>query len=38
MLIVPIASIVAGVLFLLASAFYRRDLDKVDKVVVEMEK
>ena len=38
MLTVPIAAIVAGVLFLLASAFYRRDLDKVDKVVVEMEK
>ncbi len=37
MLAVPIAAIVAGVLFLLASAFYRRDLEKVDKVVVEME-
>jgi len=37
MLAVPIASVLAGVLFLLAAAFYRRDLDKVDKVVVEME-
>jgi MFS family permease len=38
MLVVPLASIVAGVLFLAASAFYRRDLEKVDKVVVEMER
>jgi MFS family permease len=38
MLTVPIAAIVAGVLFLAASAFYRRDLEKVDKVVVEMDK
>ena len=37
MLAVPLASILAGVLFLLAAAFYRKDLDKVDKVVVEME-
>jgi len=37
MLVVPVASILAGVLFLLAAVFYRRDLDKVDKVVVEME-
>jgi sugar phosphate permease len=38
MLTVPLGAIVAGVLFLLASAFYRRDLEKVDKVVVEMER
>jgi MFS family permease len=38
MLTVPVAAVVAGVLFLLASLFYRRDLEKVDKVVVEMEK
>jgi MFS family permease len=38
MLAVPIASVIAGVLFLLAAAFYRRDLEKVDKVVVEMER
>ena len=37
MLAVPIASILAAVLFLLAALFYRRDLEKVDKVVVEME-
>ena len=37
MLLVPIASLVAGVLFLLAAMFYRRDLEKVDKVAVEME-
>jgi hypothetical protein len=37
MLIVPIASVFAGVLFLLAALFYRRDLEKVDKVVVEMD-
>jgi len=37
MLAVPVASIVAGALFLLAARFYRRDLAKVDKVVVEME-
>jgi len=38
MLVVPLASIAAGALFLAASAFYRRDLEKVDKVVVEMER
>jgi hypothetical protein len=38
MLLVPLASIVAGVLFLLSALFYRRDLAKVDKVVVEMER
>ncbi len=37
MLVVPIASLLAGVLFLVAAAFYRRDLEKVDKVAVEME-
>jgi len=37
MMIVPAASVVAGVLFLAASAYYRRDLAKVDKVAVEME-
>ncbi|HVO38438.1 MAG TPA: MFS transporter [Spirochaetia bacterium] len=36
MLLVPITSILAGVLFLGAAAFYRRDLAKVDKVKVEM--
>jgi predicted MFS family arabinose efflux permease len=36
MLAVPIASILAGGLFLAAAVFYRRDLEKVDKVVVEM--
>jgi MFS family permease len=38
MLIVPAASAIAGILFLLASRFYPRDLAKVDKVVVEMER
>jgi MFS family permease len=38
MLVVPVASLIAGVLFLLSAMFYRRDLEKVDKVVVEMEK
>jgi MFS family permease len=38
MLLVPLASVLAGLLFLLAANFYRRDLEKVDKVVVEMEK
>jgi MFS family permease len=38
MLTVPIASVIAGVLFLLASAFYGKDLSKVDKVAVEMER
>jgi MFS family permease len=37
MLVVPLASAVAGVLFLIAAMFYRRDLEKVDKVAVEME-
>jgi sugar phosphate permease len=37
MILVPIASVLAGLLFLAAAAFYRRDLEKVDKVVVEME-
>jgi len=38
MIVVPFASALAGVLFLAAAAFYRRDLDKVDKVAVEMER
>jgi hypothetical protein len=38
MLLVPIASLIAGALFLVSAAFYRRDLEKVDKVVVEMER
>jgi MFS family permease len=38
MLLVPLASILAGVLFLFAAMAYRRDLKKVDKVVVEMER
>ncbi|HEY9594217.1 MAG TPA: hypothetical protein VHE79_07055, partial [Spirochaetia bacterium] len=38
MLMVPVASVAAGVLFLVASAFYKRDLAKVDKVAVEMER
>jgi MFS family permease len=38
MLFVPAASVVAGILFLAAAAFYRRDLAKADKVVVEMER
>ncbi len=38
LLLVPLASILAGALFLAASAFYRRDLAKVDKVIVEMER
>jgi len=37
MMSVPAASVFAGVLFLLATVFYRRDLAKVDKVAVEME-
>jgi MFS family permease len=37
MMSVPAASLFAGVLFLLATLFYRRDLAKVDKVAVEME-
>ncbi|MGA2379368.1 MAG: MFS transporter [Spirochaetia bacterium] len=38
MLAVPVASVIAGVLFLLAAMFYRGDLDRVDKVVVQMER
>jgi MFS family permease len=37
MSIVPAASVLAGVLFLLAAIFYRRDLEKTDKIAVEME-
>jgi sugar phosphate permease len=37
MMSVPAASGLAGVLFLLAAIFYRKDLAKVDKVKVEME-
>ena len=37
MMSVPAASLLAGILFLLATVFYRRDLAKVDKVKVEME-
>ena len=37
MMSVPAASAFAGVLFLLAAIFYRKDLSKVDKVKVEME-
>ncbi len=36
MLIVPLTAILAGILFLAAAGFYRRDLAKVDKVKVEM--
>ncbi len=38
MLVVPFASVVAGILFLAAAVFYPRDLQKVDKVAVEMER
>jgi MFS family permease len=38
LLLVPLFSVAAGILFLLASRFYPRDLAKVDKVVVEMER
>jgi len=38
MMSVPAASVFAGVLFLAAAFFYRRDLGKVDKVHVEMER
>jgi MFS family permease len=38
MLAVPCAAVLAGILFLAASLFYKRDLAKVDKVVVEMER
>jgi len=37
MMTVPAASVLAGMLFLLATIWYRRDLEKVDKVKVEME-
>jgi MFS family permease len=37
MLVVPAMAGLAGILFLLASLFYKRDLAKVDKVVVEMQ-
>jgi MFS family permease len=37
MFLAPLTSVLAGVLFMAASAFYRRDLAKVDKVKVEME-
>ena len=37
MLLAPLTAGIAGVLFLAAAAFYRRDLEKVDKVKVEME-
>jgi predicted MFS family arabinose efflux permease len=36
--IVPAASALAGALFLLAAIFYRRDLEKTDKIAVEMER
>jgi hypothetical protein len=38
MLVVPAMAAFAGVLFLLASLFYKRDLAKVDKVIVEMQR
>jgi MFS family permease len=37
MLLAPLTSVFAGLLFLAAAAYYRRDLAKVDKVKVEME-
>ncbi len=37
LLVVPAASVFAGVLYLAASAFYRRDVNKVGAVHVEME-
>jgi len=37
MLLAPVTSVVAGVLFLAASIFYKRDLEKVAKVKVEFE-
>ncbi len=37
MTIVPAASLVAGILFLLAGVFYKKDLAKTDKIKVEME-
>jgi len=38
MMLVPAASVFAGILFLLAAIFYKRDLAKVDRVHVEMER
>jgi MFS family permease len=38
MMLPPIVSAAGGVLFLIASAFYKRDLDKVDKVEVHIER
>jgi MFS family permease len=38
LLFVPCAAVLAGILFLVASLFYKKDLEKVDKVVVEMER
>jgi hypothetical protein len=37
LLAVPAASLLAGVLYLAASAFYRRDVQKVGTIPVEME-
>jgi MFS family permease len=37
MLLAPLAAVIAGILFLAASFFYKRDLDKVAKVTVEFE-
>ena len=37
MLVAPLTSVFAGILFLAAGAFYRRDLAKADKVKIEME-
>ncbi len=37
MLVAPVASVFAGILFLAASVFYKRDLEKVAKVNVEFE-
>jgi MFS family permease len=37
MMVVPAAAALAGVLFLLAAVWYRRDVEKVDKVKVELE-
>jgi MFS family permease len=38
MLLAPLTAVLAGVLFLAAAAFYKRDLAKVDKVTVEIER
>jgi hypothetical protein len=37
MLVAPVVSFAAGVLFLIGSRFYARDLLKVEKVTVQME-